>query len=204
MNDAYFAIRKAARRGELDQLDRGLLTAENLIRPDPGAEPSVWREPDGPIQSAAAHGQLGFLPPEARTVRALLDCGHQERGNSKVDGAWDDAFYSATIENKLGALPKDAQFKADLVTHRDEVESSIDRAIRTLKQIERPDRPALGLLRAKQGIPLGAATTNAHTWIADVLSNTALPVADLPDVPSIPANIQARTSGGVRQDMAGR
>lgn len=186
MNDPALEIRMAARRGHLNQVDPSLLTLENVIR----------CEDDGTIQSAAAHGQLRFLPPEARTVRALLDCGHPERGNLKLDGTHDDAFYQAVIENQLGNLPQDAQFKADLLTYRTEVEDSVERAVRTLKFIERSHNTALSDLRAKQGIPLGAATTAARTWMAQSLSSPALPVADLPEIASVPMNLPVATPSG--------
>ncbi len=76
--EAQRDVRIAAARGHLNRLDKALLTPENFLHKNPDGSFVVKSEADGPIQNAAANGQLHLLPREARTVRALLDCGHPD------------------------------------------------------------------------------------------------------------------------------
>ena len=85
-NPDQITVRLAAARGQLDRIPGALLIPENFLDRKQDGSFVARSEPEGPIQNAATNGQLHFLPPEARTARAMLDCGHPDwnkPGNNK-------------------------------------------------------------------------------------------------------------------------
>ncbi len=137
MTEAQIAVRKAAKEGTLDSVDVNLLEPENFLKTNGDGSFSVIREP-GPIQDAAANGQLALLPPEARTVHALFHCGHINR-RIKSEGTFEDAFHAATVAGTLDLIPQDEDFKRGLQAMRYEVKASIERGIATSKALSNPE-----------------------------------------------------------------
>jgi hypothetical protein len=126
-------VRTAAQKGSLHALPAQLLKPENFLSLDEAGGYHAIPEDGGPLQNAAFWGQLRFLPAEARTVRALLDCGHPKRNlEDPFLVTFEDAFFRAAIGGKLGQIPNDDNFKADLIKYREEIIPGLKRAIAQL------------------------------------------------------------------------
>ncbi len=188
MNRAQLLVRLAAKDGELDKIDPALLTDENLFRRHGKAGLfAILPEKDGPLQDAAAHGQLSFLPPDARKVEAMLFCG---MNRETYEWVCNDAFYTAAMAGTLDKIPQDKQFKESLVKWKTYVEGSLNKAATAL----RGSRTAVKPIDA----PTARARINAvRQWweaVYDARPKSRL----LPDIPSVPMRLQSNMSSGTR------
>jgi hypothetical protein len=199
MNHDQLVVRRAAKNGELDTVDPAFLVPENLLYPHPKGHLMVLPEADGPIQNAARHGQLSFLPPEARSVRALLDCGHPLRAETARLGIYEDAFYAAAVRGALGEIPGDENFKTDLGKYRYEIEASINRAEKYLRDQQEIGKPIPENAFIKDLPSYAEAADMAHDWIDTLCfyhETFAKTPAALPPIASVPRDLPSRLPEG--------
>ncbi len=221
-------VRLAAKFGNLDKLDPALLTPENVL-PTVVANGKPLLAPgpqnDGPIQMAARHGQLPLLPPSARTVEALLLCGHPLRDLPDPLDTFEDAFHDAVVCGTLDKLPADDEFKRDLLLRRDQVKASITRGIATLESGPRESLGTQVKLWVLGDTSLSQkAVDKARDWMETALQTpeerasnqgvaaivtatgaVVVPRASLPEIPHVPKDLAVPAAGELsNRERAGK
>ncbi len=191
MNKSQLLVRLAAKSGELDKIDPALLIPENVLSWHPHPKPGLFislPEQDGPIQDAAAHGQLAFLPREARTVPSLVYCGMNRWDHHRV---CNDAFFAAAMAGTLDKFPQDREFRNGLLYWKTGIEANLKRAASSLREMskEKPgDVPSLRsrIDAVRQWWERAYENEAPAAFLTDGRAARYDSPIDLPDVPSVP------------------